>query len=74
MDAAFEEDGELRSAVAALAYALSDLQGVLSWPEPRRDALQALARRPAELEPLAQLIAIAESDKVAGLRLLRAPS
>jgi hypothetical protein len=45
---------------------------VLTWPESKRDVLvRSLAcRRGAE--PLAQLIAMADTDKVARLRLMRA--
>jgi hypothetical protein len=44
---------------------------MLTRPQPSRDALlRSLVGRP-ELEPLAQLIAIADTDKVARLRLLR---
>jgi hypothetical protein len=72
-DGTFDEDADLRSNLASLEPAgLRDLQDVLKWPEPQRDAfLRSLVGR-TELQPLAQLIAIAETDKVVRLRLLRA--
>jgi hypothetical protein len=68
-----DEDADLRSSLAALgADALRELHDVLTWPQPSRDALlRSLVGRPGS-EPLAQLIAIADTDKVARLRLLRA--
>ena len=52
--------------------ALRQLQDVLTWPQPSRDALlRSLVGRPGT-EPLAQLIAIANTDKKARLRLQRA--
>jgi hypothetical protein len=68
-----EEDADLRSGLASLGpAALRELREVLTWPEPWRDALlRMLVGRPGT-EPLAQLIAIADTDKVAQLRLLRA--
>ena len=61
------EDADLRSNLAALD-SLRELQNVLTWPQPMRDALaRSLVGRSAA-EPLAQLIAIAETDKVARLR------
>ena len=45
---------------------------LFTWPQSSRDALlRSLVGRPGS-EPLAQLIAIAETDKVPQLRLLRA--
>jgi hypothetical protein len=69
----FDEDADLRSSLTALGPdALSQLQDVLTWPEPSRDALlRSLVARPGT-QALAQLIAIADTDKVARLRLLRA--
>ncbi len=46
-------------------------QDVLTWPEPSRDALLRSLVGRSGTEPLAQLIAIADTDKVARLRLLR---
>ncbi len=56
-----DEDADLRSSLAALGPdALRQLQDVLTWPEPSRDALlRSLLSRPE----LAQLIAIADTDK-----------
>ncbi len=45
---------------------------MLTRPEPSRDALLRSIVGQPEAEPLAQLIAIADTDKVARLRLLRA--
>jgi predicted protein tyrosine phosphatase len=51
---------------------LGELRDVLTWPQPRRDALlRVLVGRP-RAEPIARLIAIADTDTVARLRLLRA--
>ncbi len=68
-----DEDADLRSGLAALGpAALRELREVLTWPQRRRDdLLRVLVGRPGA-EPLAQLIAIADTDKVAQLRLLRA--
>ena len=68
-----DEDAGLRSKLGALGpAALRQLRDVLTWPQPRRDALlRALVGRRGT-EPVAQLIAIADTDKVARLRLLRA--
>jgi hypothetical protein len=68
-----DEDADLRSSLAARGPdALRELQDVLTRPEPSRDALlRSLVGRPG-VEPLAQLIAIAYTDRVARLRLLRA--
>jgi hypothetical protein len=67
------EDADIRSNLAALGPdALRELQDVLTWPQPRRDEfLRSLVGR-RHLEPLAQLIAIADTDDVVRLRLLRA--
>ena len=61
------------STLAALGpEALRELQDVLTWPQPRRDEiLRSLVGR-RHLEPLAQLIALADTDNSARLRLLRA--
>jgi hypothetical protein len=73
VDDAFDEDADLRSSLAAFGPdALRELQDVLTWPQPRRDAfLRSLVGR-RHLEPLAQLIALADTDNAARLRLLRA--
>jgi hypothetical protein len=73
VDDLIDEDADLRASLAALGpAALRDLHDVLTWPEPSRDALlRSLVGRPAA-EPLAQLIAIASTDSMARLRLLRA--
>lgn len=52
--------------------ALSQLRDVLTRPQTRRDELLRLLVGRRDLEPLAQLIAIADTDEVARLRLLRA--
>jgi len=69
----FDEDADLRSRLATLGPdALGELQDILTWPEPSRDTLlRSLLAHPGT-EPLARLIAIADTDKVARLRLLRA--
>jgi hypothetical protein len=68
-----DEDADLRSSLAALGPdALLELQDVLTWPELSRDALLRSLMGRAGTEPLAQLIAISDTDKVARLRLLRA--
>jgi hypothetical protein len=68
-----DEDADLRSSLAALGPdALRELQDVLTWPGPSRDALLRSLVGRAGTEPLAQLIAIADAAKVARLRLLRA--
>jgi hypothetical protein len=68
-----DEDVDLRSSLAALGPApLRELCDVLTWPQPSRDALlRSLVNRPGA-GPLAQLIAIADTDNIARLRLLRA--
>jgi len=68
----FDEDADIRSNLVGLGPdALRELQDELTWPQPRRDEfLRSLVGR-RHLEPLAQLIAIADTDEVARLRLLR---
>ena len=68
-----DEDADIRSNLAPLGpAALRELQDVLTWPGSRRDALlRSLVGRP-EHEPLAQPIAMADTDKVARVQLLRA--
>ena len=68
-----DEDADLRSNLAALGpAALKELQDVLAGPQPKLDDfLGRLVARP-ELEPLATLVALADTDSVARLRLLRA--
>jgi hypothetical protein len=70
---AFDEDRAIRNALSTLGPdALGELQAVLAWPQPRRDEyLRSLVGR-RHLEPLAQLIALADTDNVARLRLQRA--
>lgn len=70
---ALDEDAGLRASLAVLgAAALGELRDVLMWPAARRDALlRSLIGRPGA-EPLGQLIAIADTDEVARLRVLRA--
>jgi hypothetical protein len=67
-----DEDRELGDNLGALgAEALRQLRSVLTSPQPSRQALsRSLIGRP-DLEPLAQLLAIAATDEVARLRLLR---
>jgi hypothetical protein len=67
-----DEDRDLRTDLSAFALgALSELRDVLSWPQERRDALlRSWVRRP-ERADLAQLIAMADTDNVVRLRLLR---
>jgi hypothetical protein len=68
-----DEDAHLRGSLAALGpAALRELRDVLRWPPPRRDALLRLLVGRPRVEPIAQLIAIADTDEVARLRLLRA--
>ena len=68
-----DEDADLRSSLAALGPdALRQLQDVLTWPELRRNALLRSLVGRIDTEPLTQLIAIADTDRVARLRLLRA--
>jgi hypothetical protein len=70
---AIDEDADLRSRLAALGpAALRELRDVLTWPQPRRDALLRMLVGRRGTEPVAQLIAIADTDTVARLRLLRA--
>jgi hypothetical protein len=69
----FDEDADIRSNLAALGPdALRELQDVLTWPQPRRDEFlrSIIGRR--HLEPLANMIAIVDTDTSARLRLLRA--
>jgi TfoX N-terminal domain len=67
---------DLRSDLAALGpAALRELQDVLTWSEPfegRRCRAHSGSGHPLEL--LAQLIAIADTDRIARLRLLRGHS
>jgi hypothetical protein len=73
VDDLIDEDRVLREHLAVLApAALRELQDVLTWPQPQRDEfLRSLVGR-RHLEPLAQLIALADTDNSARLRLLRA--
>jgi hypothetical protein len=73
MDELIDEDRELRDNLASLdPDALRQLRGVLTWPRPSRDTLSRSLVGRSNLEPLAQLIAIADTDEVARIRLLRA--
>ena len=69
----FEEDADLRSHLAAFGPdAIAELRRVLEAPSEYRTAvLQALTARPAYAD-LATLIAMADTDEVVRLRLLRA--
>ena len=69
----FDEDASLRRNLAALGPdALRELRTILEAPQPYRDELlRAMLARPG-LHDLATLIAMADSDKVVRLRLLRA--
>jgi hypothetical protein len=67
-----DEDADLRGSLAALGPgALADLKKVLEGPQKYRDALlrQFIAR--PQLADLATLIAMANTDEVVRLRLLR---
>jgi hypothetical protein len=72
-DAMFDEDADVRGHLAALGpVALAELRRVLEAPGPYRTAvLQALTARPASAE-LATVIAMADTDEIVRLRLLRA--
>ena len=65
----FDEDADIRSNLAAGPDALRKLQDVLTWPQPRRDEFLHYLVGRRYLEPLAQLIAIADTDNSARLRL-----
>jgi hypothetical protein len=68
-----DEDADLREDLAALGPgALADLRRVFEGPQTYRDALlrQFIAR--PQLAELATLIAMADTDEVVRLRLLRA--
>jgi hypothetical protein len=69
----FDEDADFRSHLAALGpAALADLRRILVAPSTDRTAvLRALTARPASAD-LATLIAMADTDEVVRLRLLRA--
>ncbi len=68
-----DEDADIRSHLATLARpALADLHNLLEAPETYRAAvLRALMPRPT-CRDLATLIAMANTDEVVRLRLLRA--
>jgi hypothetical protein len=68
-----DEDRQLRNDLAVFGpVALRRLRDVLMWPPARRDVLlRSWVGRP-ERADLAQLIAMAETDEVVRLRLLRA--
>lgn len=69
----FDEDADVRGHLAALGpVALAELRRVLEAPGPYRTAvLRALTARPASAE-LATVIAMADTDEIVRLRLLRA--
>ena len=68
-----DEDVDLRITLAALGPAiLRELQDMLTWPDPRGDALLRSLVGRVGAEPIAQVMAIADSYNVARLRLLRA--
>ena len=66
-----DEDADVRSHLAALGPdALAELRRILEAPD-RTPVLRALTARPASAD-LATLIAMADTDEVVRLRLLRA--
>jgi hypothetical protein len=69
----FDEDADVRSHLAVLgSAALAELRGILEAPSDRRtEILRTLTARPASAD-LATLIAMADTDEVVRLRLLRA--
>ena len=69
----FDEDADIRSHLAAQGpAALAELSGILEAPSPdRTEILRALTARPTSAD-LATLIAMADTDEVVRLRLLRA--
>lgn len=69
----FDEDADIRNHLAALGpAALTDLRRILEAPpDDRTQSLRALMRRPSGSD-LATLIAMADTDEVVRLRLLRA--
>ena len=69
----FDEDADIRSDLAALGPpALAELRRILEAPSPyRTQVLQALMARTTSSD-LATLIAMADTDEVVRLRLLRA--
>ena len=69
----FDEDADIRSHLAAPGRpALAELRRILEAPSPyRTQVLQALMARPSSSD-LATLIAMADTDEVIRLRLLRA--
>jgi hypothetical protein len=68
-----DEDADIRSHLAVLGpAALAELRRILEAPEARRtEILRALTARPAAAD-LATLIAMADTDEVVRLRVLRA--
>jgi hypothetical protein len=57
-----DEDADFRSSLATLGpAALRELEDVLTWPEPSREALLRSLVGSADAEPIAQLIAIADT-------------
>ena len=68
-----DDDQKLREGLAVLpAEVRTDLERVLNWPPAKRDRLvQQMTARP-DLEHVATLVAIASTDEIIRLRLLRA--
>jgi DNA-binding GntR family transcriptional regulator len=69
----FDEDADIRSHLAAFGdAALAELRRILEAPSAyRTQTLRAFTARPASAD-LATLIAMADTDEVVRLRLLRA--
>lgn len=69
----FDEDADIRSHLAALGpLALAELRRILDVPSTHRnEILRALTAQPVSAD-LATLIAMADTDEVVRLRLLRA--
>ena len=69
----FDEDADVRSHLAVLGpAALAELRRIVEAPSiDRTEILRALMARPASVD-LATLIAMADTDEVVRLRLLRA--
>jgi hypothetical protein len=73
MDDVRDEDRVLREHLATFgAAALRELKGVLNAPQPYRDEILRRMVTWPEFNDLAQLIAMADTDEVVRLRLLRA--
>jgi len=73
VDDLIDEDWELRKSLAACEPKwLRELEYVLIAPDPLREDLERYLIKRPDLADLAQLLAMAETDKVLRLRLLRA--